>query len=109
MSWWGSQNLDKPRRDKTGKRWNFRIWHDVLEIDNRAVHVARVFFWDDKYELTGVRLFGPGDDTHITALRSFIEKLVASPTLRSKHRRELRFPLERHYSEFGVFPEETSN
>jgi hypothetical protein len=36
-----------------------------------------------------------------------IEKLVADPDLRAKHQRELRFPLERHYEEYGAFPEES--
>src|SRR5687768_8430307 len=106
MAWWDYQNLNKPRRDKAGKRWNFRVWHDVVEIDGKGVHVARVFFWDDEHQVTGVRIFGSKDDTHITALRSFIEKLVASPKLRSTYRRELRFPLDRHYPDYGVFPEE---
>ena len=81
--WWDDQNLDKPRRDQSGKRWNVRVWHDVVRIDGNLVHVARVFFWDDKRETTGVRLFEPGDNTHVTNLRAFIEKLVASPKIRS--------------------------
>ncbi len=100
--WWDYQNLDKPRRDKSGKRWNIRVWHDVIQ--NR--HVARIFFWDDNCDVCGVRIFGPGDDTHVSALHDFIEKLVSNPALRRKYGRDLRFPLERHYSEYGVFPEE---
>jgi hypothetical protein len=100
--WWDHQNLDKSRRDKSGKRWNFRVWHDV--IDGR--HRARVFFWDDPKVFCGVRVFAKEDDTHITSLRDFIEKLLAKTALRQKYRRDLTFPLERHYSEYGAFPEE---
>ena len=53
--------------------------------------------------------FSSTDDTHVTALRDFIRKLVADPSLRAKYRRDLQFPLERNYSEYGVFPEEISN
>lgn len=100
--WWDHQNLDKPRRDKNGKRWNFRVWHEVESLR----HVARVFFWDDGKEFCGVRILG--DVTHITALHDFIEKLVADPALRERYRRDLRFPLERYYSEYGAFDEEVS-
>jgi len=44
--------------------------------------------------------------THSSRLKRLIEKLVADPTLRKKHRKQLQFPLERHYSEYGAFPEE---
>ena len=100
--WWDYQNLNKPRRDKSGKRLNFRVWHEVVELHHRV----RVFFWDDQKGCCGVRIFRVGDDTHITALHCFIEKLTASATLRDKYRRNLDFPLERHYSMYGVFPEE---
>ena len=101
--WWDHQNLNKPRKDTSGKRWNFRVWHDVLQ----KCHVERVFFWDDKREFCGVVLVSPS--LHVSDLHGLIEKLLADPTLRAKHRRELRFPLERHCSEYGAFPEEISN
>jgi len=37
-----------------------------------------------------------------------IPKLVADSTLRKQYQRELRFPLEHHYLEFGAFAEETA-
>lgn len=103
--WWDHQNLEKPRRDKSGKRWNFRVWHNVIGGRQKV----RVFFWDDKRDFCGVRVFRPGDDTHVTALHDFIEKLVASPAIRAKYQREILFPLERHYSEYGAFAEEVSD
>jgi hypothetical protein len=72
----------------------------VVEIG----HVERVFFWDDKQEFCGVVLISPG--VHVSALHRLIQKLVAEPALREEHQRALRFPLERHYSEDGAFPEE---
>jgi hypothetical protein len=35
-----------------------------------------------------------------------MDKLVADPELREQYRRDLSFPLERYYSEYGAFPEE---
>ena len=100
--WWDDQNLDKPRRNKSGEIWNIRVWHDVVQ--NRRV--VRVFFWNDERDVCGVRIFRPEDNTHVTALHDFIEKLVSSSALRQQYARDLRFPLERHYSEYGIFPEE---
>ena len=107
--WWDAQNLNSPRRDRSGKQWNIRVWHDVVNTNGGPRHVARVFFWDDTREGTGVRLFGPDSRTHVSVLRAFIEKLVADPKTRSKYRRELNFPLENNYSQYGAFAEETSN
>lgn len=101
--WWDNQNLGLPHVDATGKRWNFRVWHEVVD----QKHVARVFFWDDAKESTGVLILPDAARTDVTALRSVIQKLVSDPTLRTKHLRELRFPLERHYARFGAFPEES--
>jgi hypothetical protein len=103
--WWDNQNLDKPRRDKSGKRWNFRVWHEVWTED-RVLSAERVFFWDEKRDFCGVVLLLPGKAVHVRDLHTLIEKLVADPGLRAKHKRDLRFPLERHYSEYGAFPEE---
>jgi hypothetical protein len=100
--WWDHQNLNRPRIDKTGKRWNFRVWHDSLPIG----HAERIFFWDDRKEHCGVILLPPGSSLHVSRLHTLINKLVANPDLREQHRRELSFPLERHYSEYGAFPEE---
>jgi hypothetical protein len=91
--WWDAQNLNKPRRDKSGKRWNFRVWHGFSE----GQHMERVFFWDDTREVCGVVLISPG--IHVRRLHDLIQKLVADPALRAKHQTELRFPLERYYSE----------
>jgi hypothetical protein len=99
--WWDHQNLDKPRRDKRGKRWNFRVWHGTYQ----GRHAERIFFWDDKREFCGVVLISPS--VHVSRLHQFIEKLVADPDFRAQHKRDISFPLERHFSEYGAFPEET--
>jgi hypothetical protein len=103
--WWDSQNLDAPRRDKKGRRWNFRVWHDVFTVD-RTLSVARVFFWDEDRNSTGVVLLAPDANKHIRDLRGLIDKLLASEELRAAHSRELRFPFERFYAEYGAFPDE---
>ena len=102
--WWNNQNLDKTRRDSRGKNWNFRVWHEVLP----SGHAERIFFWDDGKEECGVVLLRPGKSVHVSKLHQLIGKLVADPRLREQHKRELRFPLERHYSQYGAFPEESS-
>jgi hypothetical protein len=100
--WWDDQNLGMPHIDATGKRWNFRVWHEVVNLK----HVARVFYWDDAKELTGVLVLPEGSRTDVAALHSVIRKLASDSGLRAKHSRDLKFPLERHYSSYGAFPEE---
>jgi hypothetical protein len=93
------------RRDKNGKRWNFSVWYDVW-TDGKLWIAERLFFWDDDKTFCGVVLFPPGSSVHFSRLKQLAEKLVVDPALRKQHRRELQFPLERHYSEYGAFPEE---
>ena len=102
--WWDNQNLDSPRELKDGRHLHFRVWHDIVE----SQHVTRVFFWDDDRKETGVALLAPGNRTDVSALRALIQKIAADPELRSTYARELRFPLERHYSDYGAFPEEAA-
>lgn len=102
--WWDDQNLGMPHLDATGKRWNFRVWHEVVNLK----HVARVFLWDDGKASTGVLVLPAGARTDVAALHSVIRKLVSDPALRTKYSRDLKFPLERYYSRYGAFPEETA-
>jgi hypothetical protein len=95
----------KSRKDKRGKRWNFSFWHETWAKE-KVVHAQRLFFWDDTRTRCGVVLFPPGHAIPYSRVKSLIEKLVSDPALRKKNRRELSFPLERHYSDFGAFPEE---
>jgi hypothetical protein len=98
---------EKIRRDKRGKRWNFSYWY---ESRRERVHGGqRLFFWDDERAECGVVIFLPGKTIAYSRIRDLIDKLVADSSLRKKHQRELEFPLERHYSDFGTFPEEISS
>jgi hypothetical protein len=83
--WIDQKNLNMPREDRSGKRWHFRAWYDVW-TDDRVRSAAH----------------------HVTNLnlRKLIQKLIIDSSLRAKYRRELLFPLERHYSSYGCFPEE---
>jgi hypothetical protein len=103
--WWDYQNLNRARTDKSGTKWNFRVWHEVFTAQ-RVQSVARIFFWNEKRDSTGVVLLGPEANQHVRDLHNLIEKLVSSPGLRAKHRRQLLFPLDRHYEKYGAFPEE---
>lgn len=69
----------------------------------------RLFFWDDKKLSCGVVLFPPGREVHFSRLKQIVAKLVANPELRAEYERDLRFPLERHYSNYPVFPEEADS
>ena len=95
--WWNHQNLNAARRDKAGVRWNFMVWHDVVD----GVHKERIFFWNEDRDSTGVVEFSPG--IHVKQLHAVIDKLVADPQLRELHSRELLFPIERHYSNYEPF------
>jgi hypothetical protein len=103
--WIDQKNLNMPREDRSGKRWHFRVWYDVW-TDDRVRSAARIFFWDDPKEFCGVMLIPPESPHHVTNLRKLIQKLIIDSSLRAKYRRELLFPLERHYSNYGCFPEE---
>ena len=100
--WWDRQNLNQSRTDREGRRWNFRVWNDFVN----GKMVERIFYWDDQRDVTGVVFFNPG--VHVSRLQKVIQQLVASEELRDKYRRDLRFPLERHYRDYGAFPEESS-
>jgi len=102
MATWTEQ---KSRKDKNGRRWNFCFWWDTW-TEAKVIQAQRLFFWDDEKADCGVVLFPPGSVIHYSRVKTLIAKLVASPTLRKQYRRELSFPLERHYLEFGAFPEE---
>jgi len=96
---------EKSRKDSSGRRWNFCYWQDAV-YGAKAFQAHRLFFWDDKKADCGVVLFLPGSAIPYSRVKTVIEKLVADPTMRKQHRRDISFPLERHYSEFGAFPEE---
>jgi hypothetical protein len=89
----------KSRKDSDGNRWHFCIWYAMS-----PEKAERVFFWDDEKENCGVVFFTGA--THFSKLKRLIEKLTADPALREKHRKALRFPLQRYYADYGVFPEE---
>jgi hypothetical protein len=97
----------KSRKDKSGKRWNFCYWYSGQTSAHRAS--ARLFFWDDSKTDCGVVLFLPGSTVRYSRIKDVINKLVADPANREDHKRQLNFPLERHYSEYPTFPEENSN
>jgi hypothetical protein len=100
--------LEKPRRDKSGKRWNFYYWYSGYSNDPSR-KAQRLFFWDDAKTDRGVVLFLPGKTLSYSHIQSPIPKLVADQTLRKKHQRELQVPIENNYSQYPVFPEEISN
>jgi len=97
------QNPEKPRQDKTGKQWNFLVWASY-RVSERA---QRIFFWDDARAECGVMLLiGKQQTVHVRRLNKLIDKLAADPEFRKQHSRDLRFPIKRHYRDYGAFPEE---
>jgi hypothetical protein len=101
----GRWTEEKPRRSKNREHWNFTYWNSVWTGD-RVKNAQRLFFWNRDKSECGVVVLPSGKTMHYSRIRSLIEKLVADSTLRSKYRRDIQFPLERHYPEYGAFPEE---
>jgi len=95
------------KRDQKGRRWNFSYWY-TFEFSS-DVRAQRLFFWDDSHKESGVvLLLGEGATKPYSYIRNLVDKLVSDPNLRNRYLRDLRFPLERYYAEFGSFPEEMS-
>jgi len=40
----------RPKRDKKGRRWNFRLWY---EFSREGVLAERLFFWMMKKSIAG--------------------------------------------------------
>jgi hypothetical protein len=91
--WWTQSNLDKPRRDKRGRLWHFRVWYDFRD----GLSTQRIYFWDNDHKEMGVVELVGDQTLDVSRLRQRIAKLVSSPEYRQRFHRELRFPIERHY------------
>ena len=91
------------RQDNKGRRWHFSYWMTGPSSSERA---QRLFFWDDARLETGVNIFIGPLTRPFRQIEKLVEKLVREPELRRAYRRELRFPLDRYYGDFGSFPEE---
>ena len=103
----GLWTSEKPRQGKDGRRWNFAHWYSVWWVADHAKTAQRLFFWDDDKRECGAVLLGPGKVMHYSKIVSLIAKLVADGSLRQKYRRDIKFPLQRHYGDYGSLPEET--
>jgi hypothetical protein len=103
----GRWNEVKPKQGKDGVRWYFTYWHSPWPGDDVKVEKAqRLFFWNQGMSELGAVILPPGKTMSYARIESLIEKLVADPKLRKKYQRDIEFPLERHYPEYGAFPEE---
>ncbi len=91
--WLNGQNFDKPIKDRRGRIWHIRVWHDFLE----GVHFQRIFFWSEDRKDTGVLEFAGARTLHVNQLRQRISKLISNPDYRTQFRQPLVFPVERHY------------
>jgi hypothetical protein len=101
----GIWSKEKSRRDKSGRRWNFSYWYAGTFAD-KSLRAARLFYWDDNKEVCGVVLIPPGAVKRYSRISELIDKLVAHQSVRERYKRVISFPLQQHYSEYGVFPEE---
>ena len=105
----GRWNEEKPKQGKNGERWYFTYWHSVWPRDEVDIENAqRLFFWNQDKSERGVIILPPGKTMRYGRIKSLIEKLVADQGLRKQYQRDIEFPLERHYPEYGAFPEELS-
>ena len=94
-------------QDGSGERWNFMYWYSgtFSEHTNKS---QRLFFWNDSKSFCGVIVLLPGRTQPYSRLLGLMKELTAKAELRARYRRELRFPLERYYSDFGSLEEETA-
>lgn len=93
-------SLQKPRKDKGGKRWHFAYWH-AAPGGQRVEHPQQLLFWDDEQTESGVVLFPADKAVRYALIRSLMEKLVADAELRRQHAAPLRFPVQRYYMKNG--------
>src|SRR5579871_4949808 len=80
--------IEKSRKDKRGKRWNFAYWYSG-PFANKAHQ--RLAFWDDRKEVCGVVLFLPGATVPYSRISDVISKIVAHEPFRKQHQREILF------------------
>ena len=98
-------SAEKSRKDKYGSTWNFSYWYSGA-LAAPELKAQRLFFWNDDRNDCGVILFIRGKTLPYARVRNLISELVAKRTVRQQYQRDLVFPLERHYKEYGSFPEE---
>ena len=93
-AWWKSQNLDRPVKGTDGRVWHFRVWHDMVG----GAYTERIYFWDESREFTGCAEFSGDQVLHISKLKQRMRKIATDPSYIERFRRDLQFPVERHYS-----------
>lgn len=93
----------RTKQDRQGKKWNFSYWSMGIFTPIRA---QRLFFWDNDYIETGVIILIGPSTCPARQIEKIADELVREPEFRRLHGRDLRFPLDRYYAEFGSFPEE---
>jgi hypothetical protein len=49
-------SIEKPRKDRHGKTWNFSYWYSVA-LAAADLQFQRLFFWDDDHKECGVIVF----------------------------------------------------
>ena len=101
----GRWNEERPRQGKSGERRRFTYWHSV-GFGEGLKSAQRLFFWNQDKSECGVVILPPDKTMRYARIKSLIEKLAADQELRRKYQRDIEFPLERHYFEYGAFPEE---
>jgi hypothetical protein len=91
--WLKGQNFEKPRKDKRGRIWHFRIWHDWID----GTRIQRIFFWDTAKAETGMVEFAGDAVLNVTRLKQQLSRLVADADYRQPFQSPLKIPVERHY------------
>lgn len=60
---------------------------------------SRIFFWDDQKSISGVIEYRGDQAKHVSRLKQVIARLVKDHAFRSRYLIQLRFPVEREYSQ----------
>ncbi|MBB6612259.1 hypothetical protein H7F15_14510 [Pontibacter sp. Tf4] len=95
--WWQDAGFEKVLTDKSGERWNFKVWHGYHE----GQYLQRIFFWTDSKSQTGLIEFNTHQTLHRTKLKDRIIKLVNNEEYRNKFLKELEFPVEEKYYNYS--------
>jgi hypothetical protein len=77
-------------------------------LKDGAIKAQRLFFWNQSKSFCGVIVLLPGRTQPYQRLLGLMKELTARAELRERYRLQLKFPLERYYSEFGSLEEENA-
>jgi hypothetical protein len=89
MIWHRRQNLV----DARGTSWNFLVGSDFAD----GIQTQRIFFWNDKKEVSELLELRGDSCLHFRQIRDRIKRLANDPEYRARFLQTLKFPVERYW------------